>query len=105
MKLPAFEYVLPAVLEEALGIMAEHDDQAKPLGRWSSWSPPLAMRRVRPSRCRVDLHRVAETPSGYRWRPGACASGPWHGSATLRRLPVPGLVRAAILQHIGHFQI
>jgi carbon-monoxide dehydrogenase medium subunit len=103
LKLPPFEYHRPAVLEEALGIMAEHGDQAKPLAGGQSLVPLLAMRRVRPSHL-VDLHRVAELREisvvDGRVRIGAMAR-----QRDLEHDPrMPGLVRAAV-PHIGHFQI
>ena len=103
MKLPAFEYHRPAVLEEALGLMAEHGDQAKPLAGGQSLVPLLAMRRVRPSHI-VDLHRVTELQQisvvDGRVRIGAMAR-----QRDLEHDPrMPGLVRAAV-PHIGHFQI
>jgi aerobic carbon-monoxide dehydrogenase medium subunit len=103
LKLPPFEYHRPEVLEEALGIMAEHGDQARPLAGGQSLVPLLAMRRVRPSHV-VDLHRVAElqriSVAGGRVRIGAMAR-----QRDLEHDPrMPGLVKAAI-PHIGHFQI
>ena len=102
MKLPAFEYHRPAVLEEALGLMAEHGDQVKPLAGGQSLIPLLAMRRVRPGHI-VDLHRVAELKQisvvDGRVRIGAMAR-----QRDLEHDPrMPGLVRAAI-PHIGQFQ-
>jgi aerobic carbon-monoxide dehydrogenase medium subunit len=103
LKLPAFEYHRPAVLEEALGLMAEHGDQAKPLAGGQSLVPLLAMRRVRPSHL-VDLHRVAELQQlsvvDGRVRIGAMAR-----QRDLEHDPrMPGLVRAAV-PHIGQFPI
>jgi carbon-monoxide dehydrogenase medium subunit len=103
LKLPPFEYHRPEVLEEALGVMAEHGDQARPLAGGQSLVPLLAMRRVRPIHV-VDLHRVAElrqvSVADGRVRIGAMAR-----QRDLEHDPrMPGLVRAAV-PHIGHFQI
>ena len=103
MKPPPFEYHRPEVLEEALGLMAEHGDQARPLAGGQSLVPLLAMRLVRPGHI-VDLHRVAElrqiSVADGRVRIGAMAR-----QRDLEHEPrMPGLVRAAI-PHIGHFQI
>jgi aerobic carbon-monoxide dehydrogenase medium subunit len=103
LKPPPFEYHRPAVLEEALGIMAEHGDQARPLAGGQSLVPLLAMRRVRPSHI-VDLQRVAElrqiSVGDGRVRIGAMAR-----QRDLEHDPrMPGLVSAAV-PHIGHFQI
>jgi aerobic carbon-monoxide dehydrogenase medium subunit len=103
LKPPAFEYHRPEVLEEALGIMAEHSDRAKPLAGGQSLVPLLAVRRVRPAHI-VDLHRIAElrqiSVADGRVRIGAMAR-----QRDLEQDPrMPGLVRAAV-PHIGHFQI
>ena len=103
LKLPPFEYHRPEVLQEALGLMAEHGDQARPLAGGQSLVPLLAMRRVRPGHI-VDLHRVAElrqvSVADGRVRIGAMAR-----QRDLEYDPrMPGLVRAAV-PHIGHFQI
>jgi carbon-monoxide dehydrogenase medium subunit len=103
LKPPLFEYHRPAVLEEALGLKAEHGDQARPLAGGQSLVPLLAMRRVRPSHL-VDLQRVAELQQisvvDGRVRIGAMAR-----QRDLEHDPrLPGLVRAAV-PHIGHFQI
>jgi aerobic carbon-monoxide dehydrogenase medium subunit len=103
LKPPAFEYHRPEVLEEALGIMAEHGDQARALAGGQSLVPLLAMRLVRPSHV-VDLHRVAELQQisvvDGRVRIGAMARQRdlEHDSR------MPGLVRTAV-PHIGHFQV
>jgi aerobic carbon-monoxide dehydrogenase medium subunit len=102
-KPPPFEYHRPEVLEEALAIMAEHGDQAKPLAGGQSLVPLLAMRIVRPSYI-VDLRRVAEL------RQASAAHGHVRIGAMTRQRDIehdprmPGLVRAAV-PHIGHFQI
>jgi aerobic carbon-monoxide dehydrogenase medium subunit len=103
LKPPPFEYHRPAVLEEALGLMAEHGDQARPLAGGQSLVPLLTMRLVRPSHL-VDLHRVAElrqiSVADGRVRIGAMAR-----QRDLEHDPrMPGLVSAAV-PHIGHFQI
>jgi carbon-monoxide dehydrogenase medium subunit len=103
LKLPPFEYHRPEVLQEALGLMAEHGDQARPLAGGQSLVPLLVMRLVRPGHI-VDLHRVAElrqiSVAGGRVRIGAMAR-----QRDLEHDPrMPGLVRAAV-PHIGHFQI
>jgi aerobic carbon-monoxide dehydrogenase medium subunit len=103
LKPPPLEYHRPEVLQEALGLMAEHGDQARPLAGGQSLIPLLAMRRVRPSHI-VDLHRIAELQQilvvDGRVRVGAMAR-----QRDLEHDPrMPGLVRAAV-PHIGHFQI
>jgi aerobic carbon-monoxide dehydrogenase medium subunit len=103
LKPPPFEYHRPEVLQEALAIMAEHGDEAKPLAGGQSLIPLLAMRRVRPSHI-VDLHRVAELQQV------SVTEGRVNIGAMARQRDIehdtrmPSLVRAAV-PHIGHFQI
>jgi aerobic carbon-monoxide dehydrogenase medium subunit len=103
LKPPAFEYHRPEVLQEALGIMAEHGDQARPLAGGQSLIPLLAMRLVRPSHV-VDLHRIAELQQ-ISVVDGRVSVGAMARQRDLEHDPrMPGLVRAAV-PHIGHFQI
>jgi aerobic carbon-monoxide dehydrogenase medium subunit len=103
LKPPPFEYHRPEVLQEALGLMAEHGDQARPLAGGQSLVPLLAMRRVRPSHV-VDLHRIAELQQ-IAVVDGRVSVGAMARQRDLEHDPrMPGLVRAAI-PHIGHFQI
>jgi aerobic carbon-monoxide dehydrogenase medium subunit len=103
LKPPPFEYHRPEALEEALGIMAEHGDRARPLAGGQSLIPLLAMRLVRPSHL-VDLHRVAELQQ-VSVADGRVSIGAMARYREIERDPrMPGLVRAAV-PHIGHFQI
>jgi carbon-monoxide dehydrogenase medium subunit len=103
LKPPPFEYHRPEKLGQALAIMAEHGDQARPLAGGQSLIPLLAMRVVRPSHI-LDLHRVAELQQI------SVADGRLSIGAMTRQRDIehdrrmPGLVRAAV-PHIGHFQI
>jgi aerobic carbon-monoxide dehydrogenase medium subunit len=103
LKPPAFEYHRPEVLVEALEIISDHGDKAKPLAGGQSLVPLLAMRLVRPSHI-VDLHRVTELQQI------SVADGRLKIGAMVRQRDIehdprmPGLVRAAV-PHIGHFQI
>jgi CO/xanthine dehydrogenase FAD-binding subunit len=102
-KPPAFEYRRPTSLDEALGILAEYGDEAKPLAGGQSLIPLLAMRLARPALV-VDLERVPEL-RGLK-REGAAL----HIGATTRQVEIeraegiPRLIRDAV-GHIGHFQI
>ena len=58
MKTPRFEYHAPDTLEEALGLLAEHGDEARILAGGQSLIPLMAMRLARPEQL-VDLNRVA----------------------------------------------
>jgi aerobic carbon-monoxide dehydrogenase medium subunit len=98
-----FEYHRPETLEEALQVMAEYGDQARPLAGGQSLVPLLAMRLVRPGHI-VDLHRVAElrqiSVADRRVKIGAMVR-----QRDIERDPrMPGLVGTAV-PHIGHFQI
>jgi carbon-monoxide dehydrogenase medium subunit len=54
-KPPPFDYVRPASVEEALEILAEHGDEAKPLAGGQSLVPMLNLRLARPA-VLVDLN-------------------------------------------------
>lgn len=57
MKPPPFEYVAPDSLEEVVGLLGEHGDEAKIIAGGQSLVPLLAMRLARPS-VLVDINRV-----------------------------------------------
>jgi 2-furoyl-CoA dehydrogenase FAD binding subunit len=96
MKPPAFEYVRPETLEEALAELERGDEDAKPLAGGQSLVPLLNMRLARPSLV-VDLNRVAGL-DGVTRENGSVRIG-----ATVRQSRVPDLplVREA-LPHVGH---
>lgn len=58
MKPAPFEYFAPATVDEALGLLAEHGDEAKPLAGGQSLIPAMNFRLARP-RVLVDLNRIA----------------------------------------------
>jgi aerobic carbon-monoxide dehydrogenase medium subunit len=58
MKLPTFEYETPATIDEAVGLLAEHGDEAKVLAGGQSLIPLLAMRLARPA-VLIDINNVA----------------------------------------------
>jgi aerobic carbon-monoxide dehydrogenase medium subunit len=97
-----FEYRRPESLSEALTLLAEHGDEAKPLAGGQSLVPLLAMRLAGPA-ILVDLARVAELrgveKDGDLIRIGAMTT-----QSQLERMALPGILAAA-LPHIGHFQI
>src|ERR1700734_3228796 len=49
MKLPEFEYQVPATVAEAIGLLAQHQDEASLLAGGQSLIPLLAMRLARPA--------------------------------------------------------
>jgi aerobic carbon-monoxide dehydrogenase medium subunit len=55
MKPPRFEYLAPTSLDEALGLLADHGDEAKVLAGGQSLVPLLNFRLVRPAYL-VDLN-------------------------------------------------
>lgn len=57
LKLPPFSYEAPGGLDEALGLLAEHGDEAKVLAGGQSLIPLLALRLARPS-VLIDLNGV-----------------------------------------------
>ena len=59
MKPPRFRYTAPERLDEALAVLAELGDEAKPLAGGQSLVPMLNMRLARPS-VLVDLNRIPE---------------------------------------------
>jgi len=99
MKSAPFDYRRPESLEEALALLAEHGDEAKPLAGGQSLIPLLAMRLAQPALL-VDLDRVPGLKGARAGRIGAMTT-----QARLENeAELPGVVKAA-LPHIGHFQI
>jgi aerobic carbon-monoxide dehydrogenase medium subunit len=106
MKAAPFDYAAPTSVEEAVGLLAEHGDEAKVLAGGQSLVPVLALRLARPG-VLVDVNRV-EGLAGVRRDNGAVRVGALTRHAAVehdRELAgaVPLLARAAPL--IGHFQI
>jgi aerobic carbon-monoxide dehydrogenase medium subunit len=97
-----FEYRRPASLAEALQILDQHGDDARPLAGGQSLIPLLAMRLAQPAMI-VDLGRLPEL-RGIRRDGSEIAIGAMTTQAQLQRLPLPGILAAA-LPHVGHFQI
>lgn len=59
MKPPPFEYFAPSSVEEALALLTEHGDNAKPLAGVQSLIPTMNFRLARPS-VLVDLNRLSD---------------------------------------------
>ena len=59
MKLPPVEYEAPATIAEAVGLLAEHQDEASVLAGGQSLIPLLALRLARPA-VLIDINGVAE---------------------------------------------
>ncbi|HEX9039401.1 MAG TPA: xanthine dehydrogenase family protein subunit M [Trebonia sp.] len=73
MKLPSVEYEAPATVAEAVGLLAEHQDEASVLAGGQSLIPLLALRLARPA-VLVDINGVAEL-SGISQANGSQANG------------------------------
>jgi len=73
MKTPRFEYHAPRSVEEVLGLLAEHGDEAKVLAGGQSLVPLLAMRLARPAHL-VDINNV-EGLAGIAERDGVVTFG------------------------------
>jgi CO/xanthine dehydrogenase FAD-binding subunit len=106
MKPPPFEYDDPRTLEEALGLLAEHGDEAKVLAGGQSLVPLLNFRLARPERL-VDLNGIGELDY-LRFENGRLRIGALTRQATLERSAevaerVPLLTEAVKL--VGHVQI
>src|SRR3954453_14007677 len=59
MKPPLFEYHAPASADGAVGLLAEHGDEAKVLAGGQSLMPLLSLRLARPAHL-VDVNGIAE---------------------------------------------
>jgi CO/xanthine dehydrogenase FAD-binding subunit len=106
MKPPPFEYLSPATLDEALGMLGEYGDRAKVLAGGQSLVPLLNFRLVRPEII-VDLNAIG-TLAEIRADDGGLAIGALARQRAVERSP---LVRercplmAEAMPLIGHFQI
>jgi carbon-monoxide dehydrogenase medium subunit len=97
-----FDYRRPESLDEALALLSEHGDEAKPLAGGQSLVPLLAMRLASPTLI-VDLARVCEL-RGVELLDGQLRIAAMTTQTELERMALPGIVAAA-LPHVGHFQI
>jgi aerobic carbon-monoxide dehydrogenase medium subunit len=106
MKSAPFVYAAPATVDEAVGLLAEHGDEAKVLAGGQSLVPLLALRLARPG-VLVDVNRVRGL-AGVQRENGAVRVGALTRHAVVEHdwdlaAAVPLLARAAPM--IGHFQI
>jgi CO/xanthine dehydrogenase FAD-binding subunit len=106
MKPPRFDYLVPRSLDEALGILAEHGEQAKVLAGGQSLVPLLNFRLVRPAYL-VDLNEIGQL-AGIRAEDGRLVLG---AMTRQRAVETSALVRercpllADAMPQIGHVQI
>ena len=106
MKPAPFQYHAPETIDEAVGLLAEHGDAAKPLAGGQSLVPMLALRLTRFEHL-VDLERVGAL-TGIEARGGTLRIGAMTRQRVVERSAevaraVPLLARAVPL--VGHFQI
>src|SRR5258705_2243335 len=106
MKPAPFAYHAPETVDEVLGLLADHGDEAKVLAGGQSLVPMLALRLTRFDHL-VDLNRVPEL-SGFARDNGTLIVQAATRQRGMDRAPeiaaaVPLLARATPL--IGHFQI
>jgi carbon-monoxide dehydrogenase medium subunit len=101
-----FEYHAPETVADAVGLLAEHADEAKPLAGGQSLVPMLALRLTRFAHI-VDLNRIPEL-TGVRRTNGTLTIGAMTRQRAIERdaevaaaVPLLGLATP----HIGHFQI
>jgi aerobic carbon-monoxide dehydrogenase medium subunit len=106
-KPPAFDYEDPATLDEALGLLAAHGEEARPLAGGQSLVPLLNFRLASPAVV-VDLNRVAELATLTVEGDGSFRVGALVRQRVLEEDPVVG-ERAPLLALatplIGHPQI
>lgn len=103
MKPAAFEYVRPTSLDEALEVLANHGDEARPLAGGQSLIPLLAMRLAQPA-ILLDLQLLTELRGVELSEDGLRVGAMTRELELERSRGVPAVVAAA-LPHIGHFQI
>jgi aerobic carbon-monoxide dehydrogenase medium subunit len=73
MKLPAFEYVAPTTVAEAIDVLTAHQDEASVLAGGQSLIPLLALRLARPAVV-IDINGLQEL-SGVSASEGRVAVG------------------------------
>jgi len=106
MKPPRFDYLLPHTLDEALGLLAQHGEEAKVLAGGQSLVPLLNFRLVRPAHL-VDLNDIPGL-DGIRVEQGRLAIG---AMTRQRAVETSSVVRercpllAEAMPQIGHVQI
>jgi aerobic carbon-monoxide dehydrogenase medium subunit len=106
MKPPRFDYLLPRSLDEALGMLSQHGEEAKVLAGGQSLVPLLSFRLVRPTYV-VDLNDIPGLDGiridGTRLAIGAMTRQRAVETSALVRERCPLLAEA--MPQIGHVQI
>jgi carbon-monoxide dehydrogenase medium subunit len=106
MKFPAFEYVCPATLDEAVALLADHEGEAKPLAGGQSLMPMMAFRIAQPSllvdlRKLPGLNEIKIGPDGVRL--GTLVR--WRDILDDKRLAVAHPLLQEAVSHVAHYQI
>lgn len=107
MKPPPFDYHAPRTTDEALALLAEHGDDARPLAGGQSLVPVLNFRLARPA-VLIDLNRVQGLDGIDAREDGGLRIGAMTRQRTVERSPAvaeraPLVTRA--MPHIAHPQI
>jgi carbon-monoxide dehydrogenase medium subunit len=106
LKPPPFRYHDPRTVEEALGLLAEHGDEARLLAGGQSLVPLLNLRRVRP-RVLIDLNRV-EGLDGVDAGAGVVRTGALARAVGVERAPAVASVLPVLpeaLLHVAYPQV
>jgi carbon-monoxide dehydrogenase medium subunit len=106
MKPAPFDYFAPDTLEEALTLLAQHGDEAKPLAGGQSLIPVLNFRLARPA-VLIDLNRVASL-SGIEPSNGGLRIGAMTRQRMAERnglIAERATLIAETLPHVAHAQI
>src|ERR1051325_282135 len=106
MKPAQFEYYDPASVEEALQLLAQFGETARPLAGGQSLVPMMNMRLARPAQI-VDLNRVAEL-NYIRVEAGELRIGAMTRQRALEKSPVVAEgwpLLHEMTRYIGHVQI
>lgn len=106
MKLPAFEYVAPSTVEEAVGLLAASDGGAKIISGGQSLMPMLAFRLAAPDML-VDLKRLKGLNEIHIGADGVRlgARVRWCDIEADSRLAVAHPLLAEAVKHIAHYQV
>jgi carbon-monoxide dehydrogenase medium subunit len=106
MKLPKFEYACPSSLNEAVGLLAAHGGEAKPLAGGQSLMPMMAFRIAQPTllvdlRKLSDLRQIKIGADGVRL--GALVR--WRDILDDKRLDAAHPLLKDAISHVAHYQI
>ena len=106
MKLPAFDYVCPTTLAEAVTLLAAHDGDAKVLAGGQSLVPMMAFRVASPSLL-VDLRKLPGL-DGIRIDDAGVRLGAlvrWRDILDDARLARAHPLLVAAIRHVAHYQV